>query len=255
MSDEEEFDLDEDIFGFEVLQQELEPIAEGEEPLESIFATFQSSEDTSEVEAQSSPEEEDDDLAFATSDDDLPDLAFSEESPSAAPVAAAAPAAAGSPAALAPVAAPAVKQGMTIGTFSKSALLILISVTLLNGMVGFVILRQSSTIMENVSHTGTSLLQTARDIKRDAVDKERMRRREGVPLPVWDVENHPTFELAAQDIEDGNFREARKKLRTFLALIDGIDPTVRSDMEARAKLLIASSITQEAITRALEDDQ
>lgn len=262
---EDNYDLDEDIFGFEQIQQAPLEIGGEEESLEAIFATFQSDEDARAAELESAHASDHDEFDEDAEDSDFPDLAFSDEefesdeesqpevSPAQPAVVSSSPSPT-APAADPAQAAPLAKQSMSIGAFSKSALLILISVTLLNGMVGFVILRQSSDIMKNVSNTGTSLMNTADQIKRNTLESTRKSLKDGVGLPQWDVENHPTFEVASQDIKAGNYQEARRRLSSFLALIDGIDPSVREEMEARAKLMIASSIQQEALALALEQD-
>ena len=260
---EKEFDLDEDIFGFEEIQQDSLELDGEEESLEAIFATFQSEEEAKAVEAESAHASDETEFEEDSDDSEFPDLAFADEEPESAEElqyqysSTPAPGPAGSSAAPAAAQAQALPQGrqpLSIGAFSKSALLILISVTLLNGMVGFVILRQSSDIMKNVSNTGTSLLNTADQIKRNTIESTRQSLKDGVGLPQWDVENHPTFEIASQDIKAGNYQEARRRLSSFLALIDGIDPSVREEMEARAKLMIASAIQQEALALALEQD-
>jgi hypothetical protein len=252
VSNQDQYDLDEDIFCFEIIEQERAGGLDEDEGLEAIFATFQSEEDAAAAEAPSAAAEAEGEYNGS----DMPDLAFQDDQVESAEQSAANSVAGVAPQASAPQAsAPQVVPGQAASTFSKSALLILTSVTLLNGMVGFVTLRQSSNIMQNVNNTGSSLLQTADEIKRRTLESTRAQMQAGVPLAEWDIENHPVFDEASQDIDNHNFAGAIQKLHIFLRTIDGIDPVVREDMEARAMAMIASATQLKAIDMEVESDR
>lgn len=58
-----------------------------------------------------------------------------------------------------------------------------------------------------------------------------------------------TLSLAAQEVKDGEFVAARKRLYRLLALADRIDASLRDDVEARARFLIAQSYEAQAAAK------
>jgi len=76
------------------------------------------------------------------------------------------------------------------------------------------------------------------------------------PAPVASAHPLAAFEetsltLAAQEVRSGDFAAARQRLSRLLALADRIDASVRGDIEARARFLIAESYRAQAAAKEL----
>ena len=134
------------------------------------------------------------------------------------------------------------------GLFSKSAFLILLSVTALNGLVALVTLRNAATMRDSVIEAQRHMAETAAEIKSDSIDQARELIAARTPLVPPDPEAHPTFERARQQILDGDFVGARQGIYALLAVIDRLEVTQRRAVEARAQYLLAEATHLEALS-------
>lgn len=69
------------------------------------------------------------------------------------------------------------------------------------------------------------------------------------PAHPLDAFEQTTLALAAKEIDAHEFIAARKRLNRLLALADRIDATLRSDIEARARFLIAESYRAQGVAK------
>lgn len=73
---------------------------------------------------------------------------------------------------------------------------------------------------------------------------------DSVPAHPLDAFEQTTLALAAKEIGAGEFIAARKRLNRLLAVADRIDATLKADIEARARFLIAESYHAQGATKA-----
>ncbi|MBI5362988.1 MAG: hypothetical protein HZA53_07395 [Planctomycetes bacterium] len=64
-----------------------------------------------------------------------------------------------------------------------------------------------------------------------------------------------TLELARQELQTGEVLSARKRLHRLLALADRMDPELKSDVEARARFLVAESYRAQAATKEKRQEE
>lgn len=69
------------------------------------------------------------------------------------------------------------------------------------------------------------------------------------PANPLDAFEQTTLALAAKEIGAGEFMTARKRLNRLLALADRIDATLKADIEARARFLIAESYRAQGLAK------
>lgn len=241
--------LDEDLFNFGVAAHADHGIGEDEEDLESIFAAFQAEE--AEQAPPIAPPIAVADPAPAFAPSPQPDASStSMMAPSVPPPTESAapnkdsPTSASPPVAVASAAAPSGAAGL-----SKSILVILIAVTLLNVMVAVVALRNGAMIRNSVLDVRREMTRTAEDIRQGAIDSAVELVAARKPLVPPDPNDHPTFEWAAAAIERREFSQARQRIYSLLSVVDSLEESERSVVEARAQYLLAEASHLEAVAR------
>lgn len=259
MSDDQkdtDFDLDEDLFGFDMPSEAIAPPEEDEEDLEAIFAAFQEEEERERAarEAKRAEEQQSEELARA-------ETVQAAETASAAPPAvdeaAPLPATATAPlpssAPAAPTAPVLVAPSGSLAGISKGLGVVLVALLLMNAMIAFVALRDSSTTRRDLIDVQRSLADSVRGL-RDApiVSEPEDSEPEVDPIVPPNVENHPVFEQSIRDIEEGQYAKARQRLYAFLAVVDRLEDTQRSKAESKAQYLLARATHLEAL-QSLEE--
>lgn len=249
----DEIDLDEDIFGFDQVAAGPDTHEDDEQDLEAIFAAFQAEEEAmapapplAKPPAPTRPALEDE-LGPAVEEDTFYEV---EESKPVVP-----------PAALPTASEPRVHERPELvkavvasgSVVTKSVLLILLSVTMLNGLVAVVVLQNAFAVRESV-HEAKRDISSARDQILDdkwesALEMQRLRS----PLVPPDPETHPTFERAAEQIGRGEYASARQGLYSLLSVVDRLEESQRRVVESRAHYLLAQANHLEAMGRLEEE--
>ena len=149
----------------------------------------------------------------------------------------------------APAAAPPAGGGTTRGV--RVAAWILIAVTSINALVALVALKSTGDLRQSVADVGYRVTETATEMMHASLSASPSA--EGTPsadpLSAPNPENHPTFELAREEIQRGEYAKARRRLYGLLAIVDRIDPLEREQVEARANYLIARATHLEAVEK------
>jgi len=248
---QEAYDEDEDLFGFDEHEDVLEETEDDEEDLEAIFAAFQAQEEAEEerrvqeenlaaevvaeltdlppaalpsleagVDAEEDYDDDEDELADELGHDaPLPARRRWTAKPGAA------------------------------GLFSKTALVILGSVTILNGLVAFVVLSNAADMRDSVLDAQREMNRTASEIRSGSVDQALELIGARTPLVPPDAESHPTFENAKEQITRGQYSEARRQIYALLSVVDRLEPSQRKRVESRAQYLLAEALHLEALSR------
>ncbi len=242
------FDLDEDLFGFDSADEIFGTPATDEEDLEAIFAEFQAQE---EAEAalrdelgNEFPEEELDAPSPASAPaPSAPALRASEDDEVAPALPKPEPAAAKQPE------PKASRPSGAAVLASKSALVILLSVTVLNGFVALVTLRNTASMRDSVLQAQKELDETANTMRADARDEAVRYLGATTPIVPPDSEDHPTFARAQEHIAAGEYAQARQRVYALLAVVDRLEEGNREVVEARAQFLIAQATHLETLAR------
>ena len=253
MAKEEKEDLlDEDLFGFDTADESITSAFEDEEDLDALFAAFHAQEeDAAETrepdnldpfiaEEQSAPADlsgghDEEPSGSQPADESTTEKRKSffgrkaqgdhEHSGSAARVVLSSPLA------------------------SKSSLLILISVTALNGLVAFVTLRGTATMRDSVLDAQRNIANAADEIREESLDNAIKLVRATTPIVPPDPDTHPTFDRARHHIEDGEYSMARQRIYALLSVVDRLEEEQRSAVESRAQYLLAEATHLEALAR------
>ena len=122
--------------------------------------------------------------------------------------------------------------------------------TSVNALVALVALRSTGELQRSVETVGSQVSRTATELMREGLRAAPSTQRAGTGEPGSpNAESHPTFELAQEDIQHGEFARARRRLSALLAIVDRLDPTVREEIEARANFLLARALHEESVQR------
>lgn len=130
----------------------------------------------------------------------------------------------------------------------KTAVWLLIAVTSVNALVALVALRSTGELRRSVETVGSQVNQTASELLRAAPGGSAAGLA-GEPPGAPNAQSHPTFELALEDIQRGEFTRARRRLYALLAIVDRLDPEVREEIEARANFLLARALHMQSVQR------
>jgi hypothetical protein len=268
----DDLDLDEDLFDFDPPDGALAAPESDEEDLEAIFSAFQEQEADSGFGFPSdetepvlvgepavedfappfpAPVQEPTDLSpvFAVDPHDVDDadedvFGFDEVDSTTFRAQERAPA---------PAAAP-VQPAQGGGLLSRSTILVLMSIATLNVMVAVVALRSAATMRDSVLDVERRMAETASEMRSLSTDQGREILQLRKPLVAPNAGDHPTFERAREEIEDGDFAGARQRLYSLLSVVDRLEDSQRREVEARAQFLLAEATHLEAVAR-LEGDR
>ena len=131
---------------------------------------------------------------------------------------------------------------------------ILVAVTSVNALVAIIALKSTGELQRSVQDVGDQVTETATGIVREALRNAATMAdptgvETGMPLAAPNPENHPTFEIAREEIQRGEYDRARQRLYAMLAVVDRLDPLVREEIEARANYLLAQAVHLETVER------
>jgi hypothetical protein len=146
--------------------------------------------------------------------------------------------------------APAAQVVVSSTRMSPALVAGLVAATVLNLLlVGFT-WWTSRDIKDSFADIGKSVLETTESIRDETAQRALDIQEFAAPLVAQDAEGTQVFELVGQDLERGDYRMARRRLNGLLAVVDGMPPEARRDIEARASFMLADTLVVEA--RALE---
>ena len=244
---EQELDLDEDIFGFE--GPEATDYGDDEE-LDSIFAAFHAAEESAEeTEDEPTPEHVPQAIEPAPVVEPIPAPFPSREPRPLAPelFAAAAEPQPPSQAAQEPAGKTAFSARALAASVPRGVAVILLAITAVNALVALVTLRQGANMRDSVLEANTDIREAAERMRADSVDQAREIMELRTPIVPPDPESHPTFERAREEIELRDYTAARKRLYALLAVVDRLEESQRREVEARAQYLLAEATHREAL--------
>lgn len=239
---EPDFDLDEDLFDFAEVAQDVESGQGPEEDLEEILASF-----------REGPAEELLSVPVVAGPPVL-EAAAKHEAPRAAPIAEPAPAAVPAPptratrepsvaeASLTP--APR-RPSFTFLRSSRGVIAIALSVTVLNTLLAVVMLRgrgPSDEVRAVASHADAEAGAEALG----PVDHET-----ALPDPEHSpaLHDHPALQTAREELARGEYAAARQRVYAFLSVIDRLEDPRREELEGECKFLVAQTLHLEALAR------
>ncbi len=130
--------------------------------------------------------------------------------------------------------------------------MILLSVTVLNGLVAVVMLRNTFSVKESVEEAQREIISARDQILQERWDTELEVEGMRQPLVPPDPETHPIFERAKEQITNGEYTEARQALYSLLSVVDRLESSQREIVEARAHYLLAEATHLEALSRMEE---
>lgn len=255
---EREFDLDEDLFGFDAVMPS-EDLSEDDIDLDEIFAAFQDVEaDAQELSEEEKEADESSDAPEATG---APAIAESPEAEASAE----APATAKEPASDAlPIPEPgdaktnplSLPQAPTVvqAGMGRAFLVGLLAMVALNLAIAFYTFKSAGSMREELARTGRQMSDTATRIQDGVENQTKTVQETYLPIVPPDPRNHPGLAAALADIEAGRFADARQRLYALIAVIDRMDPEEREEIEARATYLLARSVHAEALERRAAEE-
>ncbi len=127
----------------------------------------------------------------------------------------------------------------------KDASPILLAVTLMNTMLAVVVMNRPTTPTEApVAELSAPYSVPTVMTEREVIQPSKI----SVPKP----ERHPTFALAHEEIERGEYGLARRRIYGLLSIVDRLNTDERAVIEARAHYLLAEAQHLEALGR-MED--
>jgi hypothetical protein len=216
-------DLDEDIFGFDKVDEE--ETGGDDFDLDEIIASFRDEEDA----AQPVPTMADDDEVIG-----------SEPAPPPAP-----------PVQQLPEAGP-VRTIVASGSFAKPLIIGFVALTIMNAAFVTLALKSSGSVREELQDVNESVERALAE----ATETRQQRDETGAPPAVLsDVDVfEPELADAKADLDAGHTAAARRRVYSMLARIDKLPPERREVNEAQARFLIAETYHAEALLE-LEDQQ
>ena len=268
-------ELDEDLFDFPQVSADAEGTPEAEENLEELLASFRDNrpaEDLLAVPAAAGapalePPPAEGRASEAAAEDEgvepaLADIRFEAEEPAPPPppprprkAARAAPSTVRVEAELppAPIPSAALPSGRMAGPrLSRSVLAIVLSVTLLNSALAFVVLRGSVghgdevRAIDHASSEEPAPESAARSTEPDTAEP-------GTALPDPEhtpkLHDHPALATAREEIARGEYGAARQRVYALLSIIDRLEDPRRGEIEAECQFLVAQSLHLEALAR------
>ena len=131
--------------------------------------------------------------------------------------------------------------------FSGTAVLLLLAITLMNGMVAVVTLRSNKDTQTRMHEVGRDVVSHSSNLAGQVQDQSLEIAGLRAPIVPSDPDQHPTFDAAREEIARGDFAAARQRLYSLLAVIDRLDVAVRATVEARAQFMLAEAVHLEAI--------
>lgn len=277
-------DLDEDLFDFPQVSADAEATPEAEENLEELLASFRDNRPAEDLlavpaaagapalEPPPSEERASDGHGGRTSRADadegdveprLADIRFEVEEPaSPAPRSSQGPprprkAARSAPSTVqvepelppAPMPSaplPPLPSGRVTGPrLSRSVLAIVLSVTLLNSALAFVVLRGSTGHGDEVRAIDHA--SSEEPAPENAVPSTEP----GLPDPEQTpkLHDHPALATAREEIARGEYGAARQRVYALLSIIDRLEDPRRGEIEAECQFLVAQSLHLEALAR------
>jgi hypothetical protein len=237
---EPDFELDEDLFDFAEVAQDVEPGPGSEEDLEEILASF-----------REAPEE---DLLSVPVVAGPPTLEPTRhEAPRAAPFAA--PAAEPALAPVAPTApvrerpepraelptSPQRRSPLAFLRSSRGVIAIALSVTVLNTLMAVVLLRgrgPSDEVRAVASHSEA-------EAPAPVADETVLPDPERAPA----LHDHPALRTAREQLARGEYSAARQRAYALLSVIDRLEDPRREEIEGECKFLVAQTLHLEALAR------
>ena len=133
-----------------------------------------------------------------------------------------------------------------LGRFGIAAIFAL---TALNAAVVLYSWSANKDLARSMAAIGERVIETTQEIRNEtSLQLETLESIAG-PVAHADPENYRTFERVEDDLERGDFAEARRKLYGLLSIADRLAPEVREDAEARALFLLADAMRDEAFAR------
>ena len=275
--------LDEDLFDFD--EASFDVSSEDDYDLDEIFAAFEAADGDEvwtadpapsdlapePVAASAPPEPATPEPLPATNvapTEPAPEAPAPAQAPAPASVAPAAPVAAKAPepvaadqvapAAAAPVASTPVtaataapRDGASV-SLNRGILWILVALVSLNATVALVVVKSTGEMRHSFQSVGDDMQGAARELVDGAARMRNDAIRDFVPVTSFDAENHGTFDAAQEEIENGEYARARRRLYSLLAIVDRLDPDVREEVEGRANYLLAHARHLEALEKLEE---
>ncbi len=137
--------------------------------------------------------------------------------------------------------APVPKKTRVSPLFARTMLATLVAIVLVNGLLALITLRTAASLQASMQAAGRSEVAAAQEPKDELA--------EATPLVPPDPEQHPVFERAREEIERGDYAAARRRLYALLAVVDRLEESSRTTVEARAAFLLAQALHLEAVKR------
>jgi len=159
----------------------------------------------------------------------------------------------------APVPAAAADRGardpvVVTSSLNRSFLWILVALVGLNATVALVVVKSTGDMRRSFESVGDDMQGVAEELADGAARMRSDALRDTAPITGFDAENHGTFDAALEEIENGEYTRARRRLYSLLAIVDRLDPDVREEVEGRANYLLAHARHLEGLSR-LESDR
>ncbi len=123
--------------------------------------------------------------------------------------------------------------------FNRTMMATLFAVVLVNGLLALITLRTAASLQASMQAPGHSEVAAAKEPNEESAA--------ATPLVSPDPEQHPVFERAREEIERGEYAAARRRLYALLAVVDRLEETSRTAVEARAAFLLAQAFHLEAV--------
>ena len=116
------------------------------------------------------------------------------------------------------------------------------NVTLLNGLLGVVLLHGNARMRDEVRAVGNEADAADSDVARSGTPSAD-------PDGLFDAEAHPAFVEARDEIARGEYAAARQRIYALLAIIDRLEDPRREAVEAEAQFVLAQTLHLEALER------
>ena len=262
--EQEPFDLDEDLFAFDEVERELSAENERDESLEEIFASYRDEDvrtphpaDELAVEAsfdepaELTPELDEAPELLPAPTVERPARAASPARPAPAPAPrpsareSAAPARLSAEVAHEPAPEPEARPRRAFPRLPRGMVAIALSVTLLNGLLGVVLLRGNARMRDEVRAVGHE----SGDADAGVARAESLAPPSVESSAFFDAEAHPAFVEARDEIARGEYAAARQRIYALLAIIDRLEDPRREAVEAEAQFVLAQTLHLEALER------
>ena len=120
---------------------------------------------------------------------------------------------------------------------------------LLNAAVLGYALWSGRAVKEYVAELGAQVVETAERMQTENEERALAIESLAAPVAVLDPLSYQAFERVEEELGQGDYRGARRRLYSLLAIADRLEEDVRAEVEPRASFLLADALRLEAEAR------